>query len=118
MLAFLLRMPICCTTAFVLTAKQNRKHVWPVLRASFIPSRNKPEVYMNASTLVLRAAAVRAYESAKTLLAMVGVVALAGVVFLPLARDSSVQALPRLDGGAQKTPGLAAGPVPAAAENP
>ena len=73
---------------------------------------------MNASTLVLRAATVRAYESAKTLLAMVGVVALAGVVFLPLARDSSVKALPGLDGDAMKTARIAAGPIQSAAETP
>jgi soluble lytic murein transglycosylase-like protein len=111
-------MPICCITAFVLAAKQSRKHFWPAFRASFNPSRNKPEVYMNSSTLVLRAAAVRAYESAKTLLAMVGVAALAGVLFLPLPRDFSVKTLPGLDGDAMKTARIAAGPIQAAAETP
>src|SRR5256712_12853962 len=111
MLAFLLRMPICCTTAFVLTAKQNRKHVWPVLRASFISSCNKPEVYMHASTLVLRAAAVRAYESAKTLLAMLGLAALAGVPFLPLQHESGVKGGPGLGRDALKAASLAAGPT-------
>src|SRR5712691_2702167 len=48
-LVFLHRMPICCITAFVLAAKQSRKHFWCVFKASFNPSRNKPEVYMNAS---------------------------------------------------------------------
>src|SRR6266550_4729449 len=55
---------------------------------------------MNTSTLVLRAAAVRAYESAKTLLAMVGLAALAAALFLPLQRDSLVKTLPSLDGDA------------------
>jgi len=101
-----------------LAAKQSRKYFWAAFRASFNPSRNKPEVYMNSSTLVLRAAAVRAYESAKTLLAMVGVAALAGVVFLPLPRDFSVKTLPGLDGDAMKTARIVAGPIQAAAETP
>ncbi len=78
---------------------------------------------MNTSTLVLRAAAVRAYESAKTLLAMVGLAALAGALFLPLQRDSLqrdsfVKILPSLDGDAMKTARIAAGPIQAAAETP
>src|SRR6267378_5373209 len=73
---------------------------------------------MNASTLVLRAAAVRAYESAKTLLAMVGLAALAGTLFLPLQRDSLVKTLPSLDGDAMKTARIAAGPIQAVAETP
>src|SRR5438046_5437697 len=111
-------MPVCCITAFVLAAKQNRKHFWPVPRASFVSSCNKPEVYMNASTLVLHAAAVRAYESAKTLLAMLGLAALAWVLLLPLRHESSVKAVPGLDGEAMKTARIAAGPIPAAAETP
>ncbi|OLD77098.1 MAG: hypothetical protein AUF66_00850 [Betaproteobacteria bacterium 13_1_20CM_67_22] len=75
-------------------------------------------MYMNASTLVLRAAAVRAYESAKTLLAMLGLAALAGVVFLPLQHESAVKAVPDLDGDAMKTARIAAGPIQAAAETP
>jgi soluble lytic murein transglycosylase-like protein len=80
---------------------------------------------MNASTLVLRTAAVRAYDSAKTLLAMVGLAALAGVLFLPLQRDSYVKTLPSLesalsslDGDAMKTARIAAGPIQAVAETP
>ena len=78
---------------------------------------------MNTSTLVLRAAAVGAYESAKTLLAMVGLAALAGALFLPLQRDSLqrdslVKTLPSLDGDAMKTARIAAGPIQAAAETP
>src|SRR5205807_139900 len=73
---------------------------------------------MNTSTLVLRAAAVRAYESAKTLLAMLGLAALAGALFLPLQRDSLVKPLPSLDGDAMKSARIAAGPIQAAAETP
>src|SRR6267143_6314203 len=78
---------------------------------------------MNTSMPVLRAAAVRAYESAKTLLAMVGLAALAGALFLPLQRDSLqrdsfVKILPSLDGDAMKTARIAAGPIQAAAETP
>ncbi len=73
---------------------------------------------MNASTLVLRAAAVRAYESAKTLLAMLGLAALAGVLFLPLQHESAVKAVPGLDGDAMRTARIAAGPIQAAAETP
>jgi soluble lytic murein transglycosylase-like protein len=78
---------------------------------------------MNTSTLVLRAAAVGAYESAKTLLAMVGLAALAAALFLPLQRDSLqrdflVKTLPSLDGDAMKTARIAAGPIQAAAETP
>src|SRR5260370_34254449 len=49
---------------------------------------------------------------------MVGVAALAGVVFLPLPRDFSVKTLPSLDGDAMKTARIAAGPIQAAAETP
>src|SRR5712691_8477869 len=69
---------------------------------------------MNTSTLVLRAAAVRAYESAKTLLAMVGLAALAGTLFLPLQRDPLVKTLSSLEGDAMKTARIAAGPIQAA----
>src|SRR3989441_13256673 len=61
---------------------------------------------------------VRAYESAKTLLAMLGLAALAGVLLLPLQHESAVKAGPDLDGDAMKTARIAAGPIQAAAETP
>ena len=73
---------------------------------------------MNASTLMVRAAAARAYESAKTLLALVGLAAMAGVLFLPLQRDSFVKTVPSFGGDALKTARVAAGPIQVAAETP
>ena len=73
---------------------------------------------MNTSTLVLRAVAGRAYESAKTLFAMVGLAALAATLFLPLQRDSVVKTLPSLDDDAMKTARIAVGPIQTVAETP
>jgi len=82
-------MPICCITAFVLAGKQKPQALLARFRASFTRVQ-QAEVYMNASTLVLRAATFPLTSRPKTLLAMVGVVP-GGVVFLPLPRDFSVR---------------------------
>jgi soluble lytic murein transglycosylase-like protein len=73
---------------------------------------------MNASTLVFRAAAVRAYESARTLLAMLGFAALAGALFLPLQHDSLLKTIPTLGEDAPKSAHIAIGPIQAVVETP
>src|ERR1700694_2858052 len=73
---------------------------------------------MNASTLVFRAAAVRAYESVRTLLAMLGLAALAGLLFLPLQRDPLLKTIPTVSEDALKTARIATGPIQAVVETP
>jgi len=76
---------------------------------------------MNETTQTLRSplltAASRAYATLRTSLAMVGLAALAGVLLLPVPRDSVVQAFSLGDAFTAPTV-VAAGPIQARAETP